>query len=282
MMKQLRMIHVYLVIVMVSMFTLSLSGWAQPGNVEPGQGPQFIGPPEQIPEDQNLRQGKPIKKGPDQADETSGIRINWRALNLTEEQLAQIKQYRRSFQINSAGMREELKFVQQDLREEIEQATADRAKIDQLVSELSNLKQRLSEAAVQNILAIKSVLTQEQLNLLAEQQARLPRELQRLKLSSEQKTQIWQIMKDFMKKTRGIEMELQDLKLELRETLLSSSEVGSSKLGQLQADIAEKELALEKARIDQLVRMREVLTPEQIERYKQVREKRAKIPAKRK
>ncbi len=278
-MKRKYIVHVQMSIVIISIVALSSIVWAQPGESEygfEGQEPQLTDSSDQSFDKQRFRQKKPGSKRPDKNDAMSGIRINWRALKLTEEQKEQIKQHRRNFQINTAAIREELKYVQQDLGQEMQKDTVDRTKIDRLVTDLSNLKRRLNEAAIQNILAIKSVLTQEQLNMLANQQVRLPKELQRIQLTSEQRMQVRQIMKDSMQTTRGIQMELQDFKLELREMLLSSDEVNSAQLEQLQASIAEKELALEKTRIDGLLQMREVLTPEQLKSYKRFRGKKQK------
>lgn len=270
-MKQINIFSLIITLITLSVFCLSSLGWAQPENVNPPQ--QLIA---QAP--QRGERSEPLP-GRDQG-ETEDIRINWRELGLSKEQQEQIQQKRREFQINTAGIREELKFAQQDLRAEMIKDSVDRTKIDSILSHISTLKQQMSEAAVQNLLAIRSILTQEQLEKLAELQTPLPMEFKRLNLTAEQQTQIQKVMKSSMQQNREIAEGLRGLKMQLRETLLAQ-DVNTEKLSQLQADIAEKELAQEKARVDMLLRMKEILTPEQQKLLQQVREKRERnVPAK--
>ena len=128
----------------------------------------------------------------------------------------------------------------------------------------------MSEAAVQNLLAIKSLLTQEQLEKLAEVQAQLPMEFKRLNLTAEQRTQIREVMKNSIQQNREIAEGLRELKAQLRETLLAQ-EVDTEKLSQLQTGIAEKELAQGRARVEMLLQMKEILTPEQQKLLQKVR-----------
>jgi Spy/CpxP family protein refolding chaperone len=154
-------------------------------------------------------------------------------------------------------------------------------KIDSVLNNISNLKQRLSEVALQNLLAIKGILTQQQVEKLANLQQRMPGELRGIQLTSDQRSQVRELMKNSRQKNRAIADELHELKAELRETLLASDNLDPEQLKQLQADIAEKELALEKARVDNVLQIREVLTPEQWKQLKQFRAKRQKnMPSK--
>lgn len=260
-MKHKCMLSVVITVVAVSIFLFALPGWAQSEDVRS----QKL---------RKIQEPQPARKagGADEGD--AGMRINWRALKLTQAQQAQIKQYQRDFQINTATIRKELQFAGQDLRAAMLQDPVDRAKIDSLLKDISDLKQRLSEAATQNVLAIKSVLTQEQLEILADQQLRVPAELRGIQLTSEQRGQVRDMMKDTLRKNKTISAELQELKAELREKLLAPGDVDSDQLKQLQVNIAAKELALETARVDSLLKLKEILTPEQLKQLKQFRAKR--------
>lgn len=260
-------VSIVAVITIISGLLWSLPGEAQSENVPPQRISEIRGP-------QQIRQQPGVPGRIDEGD--GGIRINWQALKLTPEQREKIKQYRRDFQINTAGVRKELQYTEQDLREEMLKDAIDREKIDSLVNTIANLKQQLSEAATQNVLAIKSVLTQEQLELLADQQLRLPVELKGLQLTTEQRGKIRDILKDSLRKNKELADELKELRAGLREMLLASGDVDSSQLKQLQTDIAAKELALEKSRVDGLLQLREALTPEQLKQIQQFRAKRQK------
>jgi Spy/CpxP family protein refolding chaperone len=256
---------------LLSVFCLSSLGWVQPENVNPPQ--QLIA---QAPQRRERSEPLPARY----QGETEDIRINWRELGLSKEQQEQIQQKRREFQINTAGIRKELKFAQQNLRAEMIKDSVDRTKIDSILSNLSTLKQQMSEAAVQNLLAIRSILTQEQIEKLAELQSQLPAEFKRLNLTAERRTQIREIIKSSVQQNREIAEELRELRMQLRETLLAQ-DVNTEKLSQLQADIAEKELVQEKARVDMLLQIKELLTPEQQKLLQRVRERRERnVPAK--
>lgn len=238
-----------------------------PQPLEPS--PQFLAqaPPQEAPQNMRTRQGFQAQA----QGELGGMRLNWAKLGLSQEQKDQIAQKRRDFQVNTAALREKVKFAEQDLRTELEQDPVDRARIDSLLQELSSLKQQLSEAAVQNLLEIKAVLTPEQQEKLAEFQAQLPQELQALKLSSEQRSKIQEIMRQAFAQHREASGKLRDLREELQRLLLASEAVDAEQLSQLQAEIAENDLAMEKARIDMVIQIKEVLTPEQQERYRKLR-----------
>jgi len=267
-MKRINIFSLVITLVTLSVFCISSLGWAQPQ-------PKDTNPPQQLMA-QAPQRGERSGPSPGRDQEGyEGIRINWKELGLSEEQKEQMLQKRREFQINTAGIREELKFAQQDLQAELKKDPVDRAKIDSVLSDISTLKQRMSEAAVQNLLAIKSILTQEQLEKLAEAQAQLPEEFRQLKLTSEQRSQVQRIMKSSMQQNREITEELRELRAKFRELFLAQ-EIDSEKLNQLQKDIAEKDFALEKARVDMLLQMKEVLTPEQQQAFQKARAKREK------
>lgn len=199
----------------------------------------------------------------DSASVDDGIRINWRMLKLTAEQREEMQQLRRTFQIDTAGIQKEFQFVGQDLWAEMLKEPLNEAKIDELVRQTAELKRRLSEAAVQNLLAIKELLTDEQRQKLADFQQPLPAELRSVSLTSLQRSQIRELLKDSKRKSHELLSHLGELKDELRDMMFSMEDVDRARLQQVQAEIAEQELALERSQVDNVLAIRNVLTPEQ-------------------
>lgn len=256
-----RQINIYTVlgVVILCVFCLSLSGWAQ------------------LPPEGAQPEGAPLPGGDTDDNE---IRVNWERLGLSQEQIEQVQQKQREFQISIAGPRQELMFAKKDLQAELVKDPVDRGKIDSLLEDISALNRQITDAWIQNMLAIKSILTQEQIEKLAELQSQLPAEFKRLNLTAERRTQIREIIKSSVQQNREIAEELRELKMQLRETLLAQ-DVDTEKLSQLQADIAEKEFAQGKARVDMLLQIKEILTPEQQKLLQRVRERRERnVPAK--
>ncbi len=200
-----------------------------------------------------------------------GMRINWKELELSEEQQAQLQQIQRDLRVNNAGIREELRYAQQDLRQEMRNETVDQGKIDSLLNEVASLKQKLSEAETQNYLAIRGILTQEQIEKLATLQQPLPGQLRGVDLTDEQQAQIGTLMKESREKSQTMREEVRDLREQYQEALFTSGDVDASKLQQLQADITAKETALQKERVDMFLQIKALLTPEQQEQMKQIR-----------
>ena len=263
--------------VMICCLFSSSSLQAQEGFPQPlDLSPQFLAQasPQEAP--QNMRANQWLQ--PQAQGEFGGVRLNWAKLGLSQKQKVQIAQKRREFQVNTAALREKLKFAEQDLRAELEQDQIDRGKIDALLSELSSLKQELSEAAVQNLLDIKSVLPPEQQQKLAGFQHQLPQELQVLRLSAEQRSHIQEIMRNAITQNREASDKLHDLREELQQMLLASEAVDSAKLSQIQDAIAEHDLAIEKARVEMFIQIKDVLTPEQQKRYQKLRSRRKTNP----
>lgn len=216
---------------------------------------------------------------PETLSRETGIAINWRALKVTPEQQAQMQQLRRDFQINTAKVRQELQFVQQDLRAEMLKNPFDRPKIDGLVKEISQMKREISDSAIQNLLAIRGLLSPEQREKLANSQSRLPGELQTVQLTAEQRSQIRDLIKNSLKENRAISAEVLELKEELRDILIETEDIDREKLTQLQGSITEKEFALEQARIEGLLEIWEILTPEQWEQvHKSPIKKQQRVP----
>ncbi len=197
------------------------------------------------------------------------LRINWRALNLTEEQQNKIQQLRRDFQVSSATTREELRFAQQDLRKEMSNDPIDRAQIDALLTQIAEAKQKLSEGAAQNLLEIKGILTEEQRQQIADMPGQMPAQWRGITMTKEQRSQVKQILKTSMKANQQLIEEVMQLREDLRDELFAMNP-DTAKIQQIQAGIAEKDAALEKARTEAMIQVNELLTPEQREQLKKV------------
>lgn len=248
----------------VGVLTFSGSAIAQDEPLAPPDAPEMRAPekePGMPPAPGDDMPGMP----PAQQDE---MRINWKALNLTEEQRDQMQQLRQDFQVKTAAAREALRFKQQALRDELEQEPIDRAKIDALTSEVAALKQQIGEAATENLLAIKALLTEEQrTQLSAAQEEPFSQNFHGAKITKEQRAQMKDIMKASREANRQLAEEVRELRGNLREELLAANP-DTAKIEELQGKVAEKELALEKARIDSLLKIRDLLTPEQRQEIK--------------
>lgn len=248
----------------VGVLTFSGSAIAQDEPLAPPDAPEMRAPekdPDMPPAPGDDMPGMP----PAQQDV---MRINWKALNLTEEQRDQMQQLRQDFQVKTAAAREALRFKQQALRDELEQEPIDRAKIDALTSEVAALKQQIGEAATENLLAIKALLTEEQrAQLSAAQEEPFSKDFHGAKITKEQRAQMKDIMKASREANRQLAEEVRELRGNLREELLAANP-DTAKIEELQGKVAEKELALEKARIDSLLKIRDLLTPEQRQEIK--------------
>ncbi len=250
-----RAIYVAITIITLCVFSISSLGWS----FQPGGQPQL----QQNPGKDARRRGPGRNRG------ERGMRINWEELGLSEEQQEQMQQLNREFRVNTAEIREELKFAEKDLRAEMTKETVDRTKIDSILSDIAALKQKLSEARTQKMLAMKGILTQEQFEKLSNLRQRLPRELRGIELTVDQRSQIGTIMKNSKKKSRTLREELRDSKEQFQEILLASGDPDSASLQQLQTDIAAKEAALKKDQVDMFLQIKELLTPEQQKQLQQ-------------
>lgn len=218
----------------------------QPGGPQAGQGQDNMQRQGGMPQQQmGQRQGGNV-----------GMGLNLRDIELSEEQKAQMQTIMRDFQTNTAETRQKLQFAQQDLRTAMREEPVDQAKVDGLWAEITELKKTLGEAQTNQMLAMKGVLTPEQLETI---------------------------------RTSGqTAWELQALRAELREVLLAEGAPDVQKLQELQAQIAEKEVALEKEQAEKIAERRagmqeklESLTPEErekVQRFQQSRQNRDMQP----
>lgn len=164
-----------------------------------------------------------------------GFGLNLAGVELSDEQKEQMQQQMRNFQVNSAEVRQRLQFAEQDLRQEMRNDTADQTKIDSLWAEITSLKQELGQAQTDHMLAMKGILTPEQLATIQANEA--------------------------------VAIELQKLRLEQRELLLASGAPNVQRLQQIQAEIAQKETVLQRERVKSVAERFENLTPEEQEQF---------------
>ena len=265
-MKRIPTLYLAITIVTWSVFSISSLGWAQTE-------PQKL--LRQRLAQAGLRAKQPELPPVRDQGALGNIRIDWKELGLSKEQTEEIRQKRRDFQVQTAGIRKELTFAQQDLRLEIAKDPSDRARIDSILDHISTLSRQMSEAAIQNVLAMKSILTPDQLEKIDDLRSQIPAEFKRLKLSAEQRAKIRESVESLTEENRKLTEDLRELKAELQETLLTQ-DVDSKRLNQLQADIVEKEFARQKLRVDMILEIKEILTPEQLKLWQRVRTKRAK------
>lgn len=244
--------------IILSIFFLSSSGWAQTTNPKPLR--QYL-----AKVGQKVRQAE---RAPAlEQDRIGDMRIDWKELDLSEEQKITIQQKRREFQVQTADIRAELRFAQKDLQAEIRKETTDQSKIENLLSDMSAMSLQLSEAAVQNILAIKETLTPDQLEKLQELRSRIPAELERLRPTAEQRERLQDIVKSSSEEVREVKESLRELKAQLHEMLLAP-DVDSEELNQLQAEVAEVELTQRELQVEMLLQLKEILTPEQLKLWR--------------
>lgn len=200
--------------------------------------------------------------------------IRWDKLELTNAQKQQFVAKRREFQVETAGMRQELELLQRDLRAEIAEQPVDRAAMTELLDSITTVKLQLSEAAVRNVLSLKALLTPEQRDMLREMQRRLPPGFQSLDLTAEQQARVADTMRAAFRQDRELAAQVDGLRAELEELVLLAEEDDQERIFEVQRAITRLEMAQETSRIEVFLRMRDVLTPEQFERYKKFRERR--------
>jgi Spy/CpxP family protein refolding chaperone len=100
--------------------------------------------------------------------ESSGsMIINWQMLNLSPSQRERIRLLRVEFQKNSVKLRAEMDLKQLDIEKLLVSPTSDPDEIRKLLRERLSLEAKLRIDALDNFLAIKSLLTSEQLAKLS-------------------------------------------------------------------------------------------------------------------
>lgn len=235
-MKRYRTLLALIGIVAACTFGLTLASDAQPGaqqnsrqNMRQNSRQMPDNPPDLDQAPQDGVQGR-------QRGGNLGFGLNLAGIELSDAQQDQIQQHMRDFQVNTAEIRQKLKFAEQDVRQEMRNEPVDQAKIDGLWADITSLKQQLGQAQIDHTLALKSVLTPEQLTTLQE--------------------------------TESVALELQKLRLEERELLLASGATDVERLQQIQVEIAAKEVVLERERFENAAERIANMPPEEQDRFR--------------
>lgn len=179
------------------------------------------------PDGPNNRPQGPIEKG---------LGLNLAGVELSDDQKTQVQQQMREFQLNTAELRQKLQFAEQDLRREMRNETADQAVIDSLWADIADLKQQFGQARTNHVLALKGILTPEQLATIQENEREA--------------------------------IAVQKLRLEQRELLMASGAPNVQRLQAIEAELAEREVALQRQRAEMLAERFANLTPEEQEQLR--------------
>ena len=122
---------------------------------ESSQAPEFVAQPSE-----SHQSSESMK-----SEET--VRINWNQVDLSVTQKEHLARKQWDFQREVAGLQQHLMRVQQDLAATIWQYPVDRQKIDTSLNNMTSLQHQISKAALQNLLEITNLLSQEQREMLA-------------------------------------------------------------------------------------------------------------------
>jgi len=263
--RYMTIITIATVLVTITGFSALAAGKALQNRQSQGQMNQRMGQPEGQMNQRMGPQGQMLDDAPD-ADVPG---LNWRVLDLSDEQRTKIQELSQDVREKTADLRKDLKDAQQDLRDEIKEETVDQARIDKLLQEIADLKSQLEEATMQRLLAIKGVLTPEQLEKLAEAKAEREQGL----LNDEQRDKIAEITKASQEAIQALRNELRDLR-DTFQDLLIAKDTDQAQLKAVQEQIAAKEAALEKAQVDRVLQIKAVLTPEQFKQFERMQAQR--------
>jgi Spy/CpxP family protein refolding chaperone len=142
--------------------------------------PEFSQPPGFAAQQSELQASQERVKSGD------SVRVNWNQIGLSSTQQKRLAGKRVEFQHEVVGLQQNLERVQQELAAMVWQETADQQKIETALDSMASLKQRISETALQNLLELTSLLTEEQRESLAAAYRTLPPQFNALRLNSEQ------------------------------------------------------------------------------------------------
>ena len=227
-MKRNRTLLAIIGIVAVCTFGLTLVSGAQPKSQQNTR---------QMPENRSGKaQGQKGGVQNRQNDRKGGFGLNLAGIELSDDQKAQVQQHMRDFQVNTAEIRQQLQFAEQDIRQEMRNETVDQANVESQWAEITSLKQQIGQAQTNHMLAMKGILTPEQLATIQENERAA--------------------------------LDLQKLRLEQRELLLASGAPDVQRLQQIQAQIAQKEVALERTRFENIAERFANMTSEEQEQLK--------------
>ena len=85
-------------------------------------------------------------------------------LQLTPQQKAALEKDREEFSAKSKALRDKMQITRKSLKEELDKAATDKARVESLVTELKNLYSQQIQYRVDKVMAMKQILTPEQFN----------------------------------------------------------------------------------------------------------------------
>jgi Spy/CpxP family protein refolding chaperone len=89
-----------------------------------------------------------------------------RDLDLTDEQREKVEKQREESRERTKPLREEMRQEREELREELGKKDPDREKLDLLIRDISDLREKMLREKVEGVLAMKGILSQEQFDWL--------------------------------------------------------------------------------------------------------------------
>lgn len=106
--------------------------------------------------------------GKDAGDKETYIKRMSEDLQLTPQQEEALTRDREEFTSRSKGLKESIRSARTGLKEELEKPAPDKVKVDSLVAEIKDMIGRQLQNRVDKVMAMKKVLTPEQLNKMKE------------------------------------------------------------------------------------------------------------------
>jgi len=110
---------------------------------------------------------------PNQGPRHGGRGDIMKTLNLAPEQKAQIEKQRSASRQAWSELRDKLRTKRLELKQELEKPNIDRNRINTIIAEIKNLTGEQLELRVNNILAMKQVLTPEQFKKIQERKEKI-------------------------------------------------------------------------------------------------------------
>ncbi len=156
-------------LILVPLFLVGLSGgvaWSQQGEGQPGEGPRFARAGGEEREGRKWRRGKgDHAKGKRAYAKRKGnaVKRMTEKLELTDEQVQKIKGVLTDARKKRIGLRADVRVANIELREMVSQETADKDKIGAKVDEIAKIRGDLLRARTDAALAVREVLTPEQI-----------------------------------------------------------------------------------------------------------------------
>lgn len=112
---------------------------------------------------------------------TEGILNFAKKLDLTDEQIAKVKEIKDKFKKDVFNLRNEIKTLIWDIQDELKKTNADKSKVNGLVDKISENQKKLMKIRIEQFFEVKKILTEEQFkkltNLLEEKKKEFKKKL---------------------------------------------------------------------------------------------------------